>query len=61
MSESTFKQYQYLLIKAEAARAVGDLEDYRELKNQAFEVVLAKSVQFAQGYFNYDKQTKRSS
>jgi hypothetical protein len=47
MSESTLKQYQYLLIKAEAARAVGDLEDYRELKNQAFEVVLTKSVQFA--------------
>lgn len=47
MSESTFKLYQTLLIKAEAARAVGDVEDYRKLKTQAFEVVLSESLEFA--------------
>ena len=47
MSESTFKQYKYLLIKAEAARAVGDLEDYRKLKDLAFEAVLSESLEFA--------------
>lgn len=47
MSEATFNQYQHLLIKAEAARAVGDLEDYRKLKALAFEVVLAESLEFA--------------
>lgn len=47
MSETTMKQYQYLLIKAEAARAVGDVEDYRRLKAQAFEVVLSESLEFA--------------
>lgn len=44
MSESTLKRYTLLLIKAEAARAVGDLEDYRALKSLAFEIQLAESL-----------------
>jgi hypothetical protein len=35
MSATTLKQYSNLLIRAEAARAVGDLEDYFELQAQA--------------------------
>ena len=35
MSEQKLKQYSKLLIQAEAARAVGDFEDYRILKAQA--------------------------
>jgi hypothetical protein len=35
MSAETQKQYAILLIKAEAARAVSDFEDYRVLKAQA--------------------------
>jgi hypothetical protein len=35
MSVETQKQYAILLIKAEAARAVSDLEDYRAYKAMA--------------------------
>jgi hypothetical protein len=35
MSALTLKQYSTLLIRAEAARAVGDFEDYFELQSQA--------------------------
>jgi hypothetical protein len=35
MSANTLKQYTTLLIRAEAARAVGDLEDYFVLQAQA--------------------------
>ena len=35
MSAETQKQYAILLIKAEAARAVSDFEDYRVYKAQA--------------------------
>ena len=47
MSESILKQYSQLMIKAEAARAVGDLEDYRRLQQRAFEVRLSEALQFA--------------
>ena len=47
MSESNLKQYTQLLILAEAARAVSDLEDYRRLKSLAFEVRLSESLKFA--------------
>ncbi len=35
MSANTLKQYTNLLIRAEAARAVGDFEDYFALQAQA--------------------------
>ena len=35
MSAETLRQYTNLLIKAEAARAVSDFEDYRALKAEA--------------------------
>lgn len=35
MSQATLEQYTRLLIKAEAARAVCDYEDYRYYKAQA--------------------------
>jgi len=35
MSALTLKQYSNLLICAEAARAVGDFEDYFKLQSQA--------------------------
>jgi hypothetical protein len=35
MSALTLKQYSTLLIRAEAARAVGDFEDYFKLQAQA--------------------------
>ena len=35
MSAATLEQYTRLLILAEAARAVSDLEDYRSFKDQA--------------------------
>lgn len=35
MSALTLKQYSNLLIRAEAARAVGDFEDYFELQARA--------------------------
>jgi hypothetical protein len=35
MSATTLKQYSNLLIRAEAARAVGDFEDYFDLQAQA--------------------------
>jgi len=35
MSATTLKQYSNLLIRAEAARAVGDFEDYFALQAQA--------------------------
>ena len=35
MSATTLKQYTNLLIRAEAARAVGDFEDYFVLQAQA--------------------------
>jgi hypothetical protein len=38
MSTETQKQYAILLIKAEAARAVSDFEDYRVYKAQAREL-----------------------
>jgi hypothetical protein len=38
MSTETQKQYAILLIKAEAARAVSDFEDYRVYKAQAHEL-----------------------
>ena len=38
VSESTLKQYTRLLILAEAARAVSDIEEYRRLKNQALKL-----------------------
>ena len=38
MSESTLKQYTRLLILAEAARAVSDIEEYRRIKNQALKL-----------------------
>ena len=47
MSESTLKQYTRLLILAEAARAVSDIEAYRRLKTLAFEVRLSESLTFA--------------
>jgi hypothetical protein len=47
MSESILKQYTQLLILAEAARAVSDLEDYRRLKTLAFEVRLSQSLSFS--------------
>jgi len=46
MSESILKQYTRLLILAEAARAVSDFEDYRRLKDQAFELRLSQALQF---------------
>lgn len=47
MSESILKQYTQLLILAEAARAVGDFEDYRALKKQALDLQLSEALQFA--------------
>lgn len=38
MSQSQLQQYSTLLIQAEAARAVGDLEDYFELQARADEM-----------------------
>ena len=35
MSTETRRQYAILLIKAEAARAVGDIEDYHVYQDQA--------------------------
>lgn len=49
MSDSILKQYTRLLILAEAARAVSDIEDYRRLKKQAFELRLSTSLQFVTG------------
>ena len=44
MSENMLNRYTQLLILAEAARAVGDFEDYRKLKDQAFELRLSYSL-----------------
>ena len=38
MSANTLKQYSNLLIRAEAARAVGDFEDYFTLQAQAEQI-----------------------
>jgi hypothetical protein len=42
MSAATLEQYTRLLILAEAARAVSDLEDYRKLKDMARTIRLSK-------------------
>jgi hypothetical protein len=42
MSAVTLKQYSTLLIRAEAARAVGDFEDYFELQAQAEKITKNK-------------------
>ena len=44
MSENIVKRYTQLLVLAEAARAVSDVEDYRRLKDQAFELRLSVSL-----------------
>jgi hypothetical protein len=44
MSESIVKQYTRLLILAEAARAVGDFEDYRKIKSLAFDLRLSQAL-----------------
>ena len=44
MSTATLEQYTRLLILAEAARAVSDLEDYRELKAQALAIRLTEKA-----------------
>ena len=44
MSKETLDQFTKLLILAEAARAVSDIEEYRRLKSLAFEVRLAESL-----------------
>ena len=46
MSESIVKRYTQLLVLAEAARAVGDFEDYRKIKDRAFELRLSVSLKF---------------
>jgi len=46
MSESIVKRYTQLLILAEAARAVGDFEDYRRIKGLAFDLRLSQALQF---------------
>lgn len=47
MSKDILDQYTQLLILAEAARAVSDMEDYRRLQTLAFEVRLSESLSFA--------------
>jgi hypothetical protein len=42
MSAATLEKYTRLLILAEAARAVSDLEDYRKLKDMARTIRLSK-------------------
>jgi hypothetical protein len=42
MSAATLEKYTRLLILAEAARAVSDLEDYRKLKDMAQTIRLSK-------------------
>jgi len=44
MSKATLDRYTRLLILAEAACAVSDLEDYRELKAQALAVRLTEKA-----------------
>ena len=44
VSENIVKQYTQLMILAEAARAVGDFEDYRKIKDRAFELRLSVSL-----------------
>ena len=44
MSKATLDRYTRLLILAEAARAVSDLEDYRELMAQALAVRLTEKA-----------------
>lgn len=44
MSESILNKYNQLLILAEAACAVGDFEDYRKIKDQAFMLRLSVSL-----------------
>jgi len=46
VSENILKRYTQLLILAEAARAVGDFEDYRKIKDQAFELRLSVALKF---------------
>lgn len=46
MSLDTLEQYTRLLITAEAARAVSDVEAYRRLRTLAFEVRLSESLSF---------------
>ena len=44
MSERIVLKYTQLLVLAEAARAVGDFEDYRRIKDQAFELRLSQAL-----------------
>lgn len=44
MSTATLEKYTRLLILAEAARAVSDLEDYRVLKDMARQVRLTEKA-----------------
>lgn len=44
MSKATLDRYTRLLILAEAARAVSDLEDYRVLKDMAQQVRLTEKA-----------------
>lgn len=46
MSEAILNQYTKLLILAESARAIGDFEEYRRLKDLAFEVRLSEALTF---------------
>ena len=47
MSKDILEQYTRLLILAEAARAVSDMEVYRRYQTLAFEVRLSESLTFA--------------
>ncbi len=44
MSQRIALQYTQLLILAEAARAVGDFEDYRRIKGLAFDLRLSQAL-----------------
>lgn len=44
MSEDILNRHTQLLILAESARAIGDFEEYRKLKDRAFELRLSYSL-----------------